>query len=714
MNIQRFRSAGMLALAAGVVLSFSVASAQSSKPVITLEEYMNGVDIHGARLSPSGDAAVIGTVAPDWKHSRYVYDLWLWKPQQGTTMLTQSGKDSEAQWSPDGKYIAFLSDRDTAGIQAAGDDDKDAADKDKPGRVWVMRADGGEAFPLYVEPLDAHSFSWSPDSKSIYFSAETPLTKAQTDEIKKDWKDVIRWREQERGDLLLKIPVADAMAANKTVPLPYDDVKQEKSIADTALPLPKDASIVTRSPYRIAQLLAAPAGEQIVFRTDSVSERDERTATNEIYLVSTSGAKEVAAKQLTHNQGRESDLGWSPDGKLIYFLVPAAGGSVEGPYEDVEGRIYSLDPASGHITRLGSDYTGSWAGYAVQPDGSLLAEGQTGVETQIYSVKGDHSKKLAGLAGTYGTLGSALHGKAVILTYSTIQKPTEVYVAPDAEHLAEAKSISSFNQFYTKYAVPDWSPFQWKSEDGRTIEGVLEYPPGKKGAKNLPMMMLIHGGPADADGNRFGADWYDWASYAAEHGWLVFRPNYRGSTGYGDSFMLEIQKNIVSLPGKDIMTGVDALVKQGIADPNHMAIAGYSYGGYMTNWLITQTTRFKVALTGAGAVEHAANWGNDDMTFDDAWMLNGTPWQQPKLYQSEAALFQMDKVKTPVHLVGGGSDVRVSTMEDILLERALDNLGIPHTFLMFPGEGHGLGINPWHGYIKVRDEWKWLEKYAAK
>ena len=126
------------------------------------------------------------------------------------------------------------------------------------------------------------------------------------------------------------------------------------------------------------------------------------------------------------------------------------------------------------------------------------------------------------------------------------------------------------------------------------------------------MLTLIHGGPADADGDRFEADWYDWATLAAANGWLVFRPNYPGSRGYGDEFMLQIAPHLVSRPGEDILAGVDALVKDGIADPEPLAIGGYSYGGYMTNWLITQTTRFKAAVTGAGAVEHAANWGNDD------------------------------------------------------------------------------------------------------
>jgi len=253
-----------------------------------------------------------------------------------------------------------------------------------------------------------------------------------------------------------------------------------------------------------------------------------------------------------------------------------------------------------------------------------------------------------------------------------------------------------------------------EADDGRTVEGVLIFPPGKKNARHLRLLTLIHGGPADADGNRFGADWYDCATIFAAQGWLVFRPNYRGSSGYGDNFMQEIAPRLVSKPGREILAGVDALVKDGFADPDHLAIGGYSYGGYMTNWLITQTTRFKSAVTGAGAVEHAANWGNDDLTRDDAWYLGGQPWENPELYQSEAALFRFDKVKTPTHVVQGGADVRVSYLEGVTMERALEALGIPHSFLVFPGEGHSLDKNPWHGYIKLREELKWLEKYDGK
>jgi dipeptidyl aminopeptidase/acylaminoacyl peptidase len=242
---------------------------------------------------------------------------------------------------------------------------------------------------------------------------------------------------------------------------------------------------------------------------------------------------------------------------------------------------------------------------------------------------------------------------------------------------------------------------------------MLIYPPGKFEDKNLPMLTLIHGGPADADGNHFEADWYQWDRLAATHGWLVFEPNYRGSTGYGDKFLLGIVPEIVSRPGKDILSGVDALVKDGIADPARLAVGGYSYGGYMTNWLITQTTRFKAAVTGAGAVEHAGNWGNDDMTYDDAYFLGGRPWEAAKRYYDEGALFQMDKVRTPTHLVAGADDIRVAVSEDYLLDHALHSLGVPSTLLVFPGEGHSLDKNPWHGKIKVREELKWLQKYGG-
>jgi dipeptidyl aminopeptidase/acylaminoacyl peptidase len=687
---------------AGALLCFcgslSFIHAQESKPLITLDEFMNATEVRSARLAPDGQAVVIWTNAPDWAHDRFRDDLWLWQQKTGVTaQITQSGYDSSPAWSPDGKYIAFISSR------ALADEENKDDDKDSTERVWLIPAAGGEAFPLYTEKLDVHAFAWSADGTKIFFSVEQPLTKAQEDAHQEEWKDVIRWREQERGDVLLAIPVQAAVAEIQKTPAPKTSAKKQ----DEESPLPKLAQVIAKNDREITEVAVTP--RQIAFETETVSHRMEGPEAAEIYLVSTSGGD---AKQLTHNEAVESGLRWSPDGKRLYFNVRADAGSLEGKYQDVQGRLYVIDPVSGKIDRLGADFKGSFEEYTVGEDGSVIAAGLTGTQQQLYKIDGSKAEELKGTAGTYSGIDAAKQAHKFIVLHSTITNPTQAFVADEPGQLEQANAVTNFNTLFHNRAQPEWTTYRWKSDDGTEVEGVLIYPPGKKDAKHLRMLTLIHGGPADADGNRFGADWYDWATLAAANGWLVFRPNYRGSSGYGDDFMLQIAPHLVSVPGKDILAGVDALVKDGIADPDHLTIGGYSYGGYMTNWLITQTPRFKAAVTGAGAVEHAANWGNDDETYDDAWYLSGTPWEKPELYQSEAALFQFNKVKTPTHLVGGNADVRVSFLEDVLMERAFQQIHVPHAFLAFPGEGHGLDKNPWHGYIKVREELKWLDKYV--
>jgi dipeptidyl aminopeptidase/acylaminoacyl peptidase len=679
----------------------AVCLAQTPKPTITLDEYLNTTEISGMSMAPDASAAVIATEAPDWKANDYRHDLWLWTVRDGLKPLTRSGTDERPQWSPDGKWIAFASDREPAG-------ETGEADTDKPNRVWLISPWGGEALPLYKEKLDVHAFAWAPDGSAIYISAKAPLTREQEDKQTDEWKDVVRWREQYRGDLLLKVPIAPALARAVAVPPAKEAPGKAASEAEPSSKLPEGATTIAKSDLAIAEISPAPDGKQVAFLTEPIHKRIENPADYEIFIASEDGR---APRQVTRNAAMESNLRWSHDGRWLHFSVNAANGSIDGKYRDMQGRLFRLDPSSGKIERLGASFEGSLDQYTLLADGRELALGLKGAEAQIYLIDGEKATKLPGIAGTYAGLEPAHTANALLVRFSTVKDPQQVYLMTDPTQPDKLKKLTSFNPVFAERAQPEWQPYTWKSDDGQTVEGVLIFPPGKKDAKHLRMFTFIHGGPADADGNHFGADWYDWATFAADNGWLVFRPNYTGSTGYGDAFMQGIEPHLVSKPGRDILTGVDALVKDGYADPDHLAIGGYSYGGYMTNWLITQTTRFKSAVTGAGAVEHAANWGNDDMTWDDAWYLGGRPWENPQLYQSEAALFQFDKVRTPTHLVQGGADVRVSYLEGETMERALQSLGIAHTFLVFPGEGHSLDKNPWHGYIKVREELKWLEKY---
>ena len=692
MRMRNF-SLPLVALVVGTVSGW----AQSSKPVITLDEFLNTTEIRATRLAPDGSSAVIATSEPDWKAGLFREQLWIWNAASGLRSLTHSGSETEPQWSPDGKSIAFLSDRALPGEEAT----ESGSAKDSTSRVWIISASGGEALPLYTAKLDAHSFAWSADGATIFLATTQPLNHDEQEELKAQWKDVIRYREAQRGDVLLSFGVDAALKKALATPAPNGKEKDEK--------LPAEAHIVAESTCAIEELAPSPDGRQIAFITGPTHHRIERPSDYEIYLVPSAGG---SVRQLTRNNASESSLHWAADSRALYFSVRAAGGALEGPYRDIEGRLYRIEVNGNQVVeRLGASFTGSFDSFTLTASGRLLALGQVGTEVQVYFVEGQSATPLRGVAGSYSHIEAARSGSTLLLTHSSVTEPTQAFVASDVAHLAEARAITGFNPIFHDRALPEGVPYTWKSDDGSSVEGMLIYPPGRKGEKHLRTLVLIHGGPADADGNRFGANWYDWATLAAARGWLVFRPNYRGSTGYGDSFMLGIEKHLVSVPGRDILTGVDALVRDGIADGDHLAVGGYSYGGYMTNWLITQSSRFRSAVTGAGAVEHAANWGNDDMTSDDAWYLGGRPWENAQLYTDEGALFHFDKVKTPTHLVQGNADIRVAYLEGVTMERALDSLGVPHSFLVFPGEGHGLGKNPWHGYIKVREELKWLEKY---
>ena len=724
------------------LVSVSLAFAQGS-PKLTLDEFFNSVSYNSLAISPDGNSVVIATERPDWDQKIFRTDLWLYR-DNALIQLTQSGHDSEPKWSPDGRWIAFLSDRKTSSEKDSDsdddkDDDKDSdKDSDKEvSQIYVISPAGGEAIPLTQAGEEVHTFSWSADSRTIYFATRNPWTKAQKDDYKKQWKDVVQYRTDERGDTIFALDVVAALAHHAA------EGTKEESGSEKESDFSPGASPIATSPLRVDDLITSPDGSKLAFATNSISQRQEKAEDVEIYVLvapasspatADSGNKPLLAqpRQLTHNQAVEGALRWANDNRHIFFTVEVGG--VTGPYRDLQPHLYWVDSEksdaekpntekpdsqkpdsdTGAIEQWSKDFIGPVEHYAVSADG-VLASARVGTEVTVYSAAQPRQSlhKLNGWEGTYETISTALHSPRIAFVYSSLQKPSEIYLAESADKLNQARPITSFNKLFSERELPQGKPYRWKADDGTTVEGMLIYPPGKFEQKNLPLFTFIHGGPADADGNRFEADWYQWAALAATNGWLVFEPNYRGSTGYGDKFLEQIVPQIVSRPGKDILEGVDALVKDGTADPDHLTIGGYSYGGYMTNWLITQTTRFKAAVTGAGAVEHVGNWGNDDTTMDDAYFLGGRPWEAQQRYHDEAAIFQIDKVRTPTHMVAGADDIRVAVMEDYLLEHALYSLGIPNALLIFPGEGHSLAKNPWHGKIKVREELKWLQKYGG-
>jgi dipeptidyl aminopeptidase/acylaminoacyl peptidase len=687
-----------LLIALTALLAFNLAYA-ADKPKLTLDEFFNWVEFDAVKLSSDGRSIVLVTDRADWEQSINRTDLWLYRDDGrgggALSQLTQSGRNSAPQWSPDGRWIAFLSER-------------SASSAPEPvAQLYVISLAGGEPFPVTQGDEEVHSFSWSPDSRTLYFATRTPWTQAQKDAYKQEWKDVIRYRGAERGDMIFSVDLADAIARRAVVGLEPGNSEAESGATPGARTL-------AATPWRVYELIAAPDGRKLAFVTESISGREEKIDEYEIYTVDLSNATlDRPPRQITHNQAEEQDLRWAKDSKHVFFQVQY--GSVEGKYKDTQIRLYWVDTETGETQRWASEFDGAIYESAVAADNGVVAAGRLGTEMQLYSAANASApfSKASGWSGTYERIATADHSPRIAFVHSTIEKPNEVYIADSIDTLQNARPITSFNKLFTERDLPRGKTYRWTADDGASVEGMLMYPPGKFAATNLPVFVDIHGGPDDADGNHFEADWYVWDRMAATQGWLVFEPNYRGSEGYGDKFLMGIVPEMVSRPGKDILEGVDALVKAGIADPAHLAIGGYSAGGYMTNWLITQTTRFKAAVTGGGAVENVAEWGNDDTTFDDTYALGGTPWETPERYHSEAAIYQINKVRTPTHIVVAEDDIRVAADEAYLLDHALHILGVPSSLLIFPGEDHSLSKNPWHGKIKVREELKWLEKYGG-
>jgi len=475
-------------------------------------------------------------------------------------------------------------------------------------------------------------------------------------------------------------------------------------------------------PYRVSQMATSPNGGFLAIATDSPSERLESHEPYGIYVVN------LASRTLhraIHTQEGVDAIHWASDSRHVLFTYEAS--TPEGPYEqETQTRLYWVDRsgdkavrwASGFSGEIGVRYTQDSGGdFAVIQDGSVLVAGRLGTDVQPYTQSSADAEfvKQPGWNGTYEMFSAAQHSSRVAFVYSSLQHPREVYMAESANHLEQAKAVTAFNQLLAERELPEGKPYRWTADDGTQIEGMLIYPPGKFGAKNLPTFTWIHGGPQMADGDEFRSPHvWAWFTLAATDGWLIFDPNYRGSTGYGDAFTLGFVPKVDSRSAKDILEGVDALVKEGIADPDRLSVGGYSNGGSLTNWLITQTTRFRAAVSGAGVVEHVVMWGNNDAPTYSAYCLGGVPWESKQNYDTEAAVWQIDKVTTPTLILSGSADANTPPFESHLLERALYTRGIPHSLLIFPGEGHSFETNPWHVKIAVREELKWIETYGKK
>ncbi|HTN04885.1 MAG TPA: prolyl oligopeptidase family serine peptidase, partial [Planctomycetaceae bacterium] len=270
--------------------------------------------------------------------------------------------------------------------------------------------------------------------------------------------------------------------------------------------------------------------------------------------------------------------------------------------------------------------------------------------------------------------------------------------------------MSNVNPQVDTWKLPQLQLVQWQAPDGVEVEGVLELPPDYKPGQKVPLVLEIHGGPTGSSPYRL-MYWIYGRTLLPAKGYAVFCPNYRGSTGYGDKFLEQLIGRENDIEVADILSGVDALVARGIADPDKLGVSGWSNGGYLTNCLIARTQRFKAASSGAGVFDFALQWGIEDTPGHVINFATGQPWEKPEEYQRGSPLFAADKITTPTLIHVGAGDERVPAAHSRMLYRTLRFYrSVPTELVIYPGEGHGLTK---YNHRKAKMEWDlaWYDKY---
>ena len=666
-------------------LCFLLVEAQQN---FTFDEFFNSSYFPSLSLSPNGQYVIVHRRRPEWESNSYENSLWLYETQgQGKTLITRKLSEViKPTWSPSGNWIALLVD------ESAAQHTPDDRSKNTDHRLHLYSILTNELLSVSIGNQLPTAIAWSHNDSSLYFTTvATQSVDEEGDLNETEWKDVIRYRRRKPSDnsMIYQIEIR----------------QRNRQISGTV-------NTIAFVNFSIGELLFVPSEQKLVFASRANGFED--LALLELYSIELRNIS--ALVRLTHYEGIEQNLQLSPDGKSVLFHVyPLTSNS--GEFEHTQQRLYSVDLTNGQVERYAKDFDGNIVGYAVRSEGGVYILGQLGINVQIYIQESpsDCTILQSGWDGSYEKVSSSSSKErsSTAFLHSSFERPEELYFAARTDQLESAKMITNENQLFTQRNLPKAKVFQWvNGDDHRTIEGILHYPPGKYEQRNLPLFVFIHGGPADASLNLFHANWLTWAPMAATEGWLVFEPNYRGSIGYGDDFVSEIRFELLTRPGRDILAGVDRLVTDGIADPNRLTIGGFSYGGYLTNWLITQTTRFNAAVSGAGAVDQGSSWGRTDMPSYQSGLIGGNPWEIPQRYLNESAIYHLGNVCTPTHIVSGANDIRVPIEQSYILERGLYYLGVPGQLLLFPNEAHSLRGNPWHGKIKVREELKWLHKHG--
>lgn len=648
-----------------VIILFAALAAAAQEKVLTPELILTIRHITDAQLSPDGSQIALQVLRPrrdDEGPGAAVSEIWMMPSAGGEpTRFTYNDRGDRApQWSPDGRWLAFISQRGQSQIA----------------QIYLIPVGGGEARQLTRAENSVLAFKWSPDGSQIAYTVTDPKTKEEL-QAEKEGRDWI---------------VADRNY--KHVRLYAIDVKSGQS------------RLITKSDLTVHDFDWSPDGKQLVLAAADTPLVDDSFMRVKLMVVPAEGGQ---ARLLVKTEGKLTHPRWSPDGKWIAWLGAT---SMNDPYA---GSAFVVPSTGGSPENLlkGYEGTATWLGWLPASPSTLVFAAIERQSNALYKISLSDKRRelLLNQPIIYGSSPSfSRDGRQLAIAANSPTHPNEVFFGQ-----VGSKSLSRLTNFNPQLAdvkLGQQEIVRWKSVDGWEIEGVLVKPVGYEPGKRYPLVMQPHGGPESADLNGWFGFYSRWGQMLAGRGFLVFYPNYRGSIGRGVEFAKADHRDLMGKEFQDMLSGIDHLIREGLADPDRIGIGGGSYGGYTSAWAATYASqRFKAAVAWMGI----SNWYSMTGTSDIFWENSTVHWDAIMydnfdLYWQRSPIAHIKNANTPTLIIHGAADPRVPIGQSQELYTALKWKGVPVEFVTYPREGHGVAEKA-HQYDFMTRVLAWFEKY---
>ena len=632
--------------------------AKDGKKLLTALDLLKVAAVSAPRISPDG-TRVAYTVAEtkmekdkEWKT---VTQVWVVPINGGKArQYTRGDKSATApEWSPDGSMLAFLSDR----------------EKDGERQVWMMMADGGEAWAATSHKGGVAGFRFSPDGKQLLLTA--------VDQPSKD--------EEERKKV-----------KDDTMVIDHDIRMTHLWLWNVAR---KDEKRLTEGEYTVSDPQWSPDGARITYTTRPTPRADDG-ALSDVWILTIAGGEK---KKLASGDGASDSARWSPNGEWIAYT-----GSMDRDPGPSTTFLYLLPAAGGSPKQLTAKFDLSAGTPVWSRDGRSIYFSTNVLEAnEVFAadVSSGAVKQLSRRGAVTGITEISRDGKTIVGTMSGGGQPAELYKT--SADFASISPLTDHNAWLKDYSLAETEIVKWKSKDGTEVEGLLTKPVGYEAGKKVALLLNPHGGPTGASINSFNGT----VQVLAANSFAVLQPNFRGSTGKGLAFSQANKNTWGKGDYEDCMTGVDAMIANGIADPDRLGAFGWSYGGYMTFWILTQTDRFKAVSPGAGLTNIYSMYSQNDIQRYLRWFYSDkSPWDAQELYWDRSPMKYVNNVKTPTMIMHGQVDTRVPIAQAQEFYQALKERNVPVEFVVYPRENHGF-TEPRHQMDRIRRYVKFFAKY---